>query len=591
MGDINSGLCKDCATPFTPECVKVRRYTVGYDNGRTPGSSTNDCGDPVNLVRFNHTFTVDSWSVNGTPVGVGEPLGPFASWGPQLQGWADFFTNNDPNQNAEGASGVDPAPTWRFAEISGCDPLATYGKLELTRDDGCKFTVFPVLETETIEMGFRFAEHDCDGNVVIKWLDADGEPMETPEDADCWVPCSFVFSTLIEADAVSPCATREPLDVCFIDGDGTQTNVTVIITDCPDIGRTVEAYTTESYLTAESPDDLVEFDLSQEGKLVNCDTGEEVVFPPVECDEPSIEVCEDPCVNGSTYIFGRPPAGEPWSWGPYSGENLVEFEAELTAAGYNVTQIGEKHQICPPFGYFGEDPDALVINAVGESEATVEPNIDPKFVPDNKCALVTTGKNDDRRDSLLGQLAEVVSDCECASGSASGEVAYQIADDAATEQSYGIGDVDASNDGDGIKFDTANDLSAELTAVHEAIRSCIAGGGIAATTITDQDGNTVEMDLDYDASILDGDGNVTQYAYEGVVLDGDPAGGKIRAMTTVCSTSSNGRKCLNVHDACTAGILSDLLAEQQQTNVLLQQLVDAMTKPCPTIATELEEPA
>ncbi len=93
-------------------------------------------------------------------------------------------------------------------------------------------------------------------------------------------------------------------------------------------------------------------------------------------------VCvEDDCATGSTFINGRPPAGQPWSWGPYSAPDLVAFEAALTAAGYTVTNFGEKHQICPPFGAFGEDPAAVVTNAFGTSTPTVEPNIDPNYVP------------------------------------------------------------------------------------------------------------------------------------------------------------------------------------------------------------------
>lgn len=121
--------------------------------------------------------------------------------------------------------------------------------------------------------------------------------------------------------------------------------------------------------------------------------------------------CADPCANGSTYINGRPPAANAWSWGPYSGENLNEFEAALTAAGYTVTSFGEKHQICPPFGAFGENPDALVDNGIEPYAAVVEPNINPDYVATPLCADRTVGCNDDRRDALLETLVDALT-CE-----------------------------------------------------------------------------------------------------------------------------------------------------------------------------------
>jgi len=124
-----------------------------------------------------------------------------------------------------------------------------------------------------------------------------------------------------------------------------------------------------------------------------------------QCKEGSFVYCEDPHANGSTYINGRPPASNPWSWGPYSATNLNDFESALTAAGYTVIRFGEKHQICPPFGAFGEDPSAALSNGITDDLIPpVEPNIDPAFVAINRCAALTVGKNDDRRDNLLSQM-------------------------------------------------------------------------------------------------------------------------------------------------------------------------------------------
>lgn len=404
---------EQCDQPLTPECVKVRRYTVGYDNGTTPGSSSNDCGAAPNFIRYQWPFTVDYWAVNGGQVGAGDTtLGPTTSWGPQLTAWAAFLDANDPNLNAEAAFGFNPAPTWRFAEIEGCDPLATYGPLVMTRTDtGCQYSVYPILVTETIEFGYRYATIDCDGAVTINWLDADGQPTAPPEDAACWVPCAFEFSTLIEPDAVSPCETFTQFGCDNDDG----TAVVVLSTFCDGSPiPTIEIYTQDSWLNAASADDLVVHELV--GDFVDCESGQVIEPPaPEPCEQPTIRECVVGCETAFMATPGRPNNAVPWELiGPdgveVSGATYGEFSDNMAAAGYTEWIDGEQHWFCPcP----GEAADGWILTAGGDTAAKltcvpIEKTAGPQ--PTLECAELTVGKNDDRRDSLLADIVDALDD-------------------------------------------------------------------------------------------------------------------------------------------------------------------------------------
>ena len=319
------------------------------------------------------------------------------------------------------------------------------------------------------------------------------------------------------------------------------------------------------------------------------------VSPPATAAEPDCThtECADDCANGSTYVNGRPPAGQPWSWGPYSGANIVEFEAALEAAGYNVLQFGEKHQICPPFGAFGEDPDAELTNALLTFVPPVEPNIDPNYEPTTECAVRTLGCNDDRRDDLLSNiddtLESLVSEC-CPTGGAGEVTEYVRPEPADTEQSYGLGAV-MPDGGDGVKFDTSSaNISPELVAAHDAIIACINSGAVAQVVITDQNGDTVELALDQ----VGGDGN-PQYFYGGTVVDGDPAGGKMRAMTVTCkggeAECTPALSTVGCNDdrrddtlAELVGLLSTMVEQNAQLIEQNAQLIECIC--CPEVAAE-----
>jgi hypothetical protein len=407
---ITNERCDECPTPFTPECLVKRTVTVGYDNGVTPGSSSNNCGARPNFIRFSWPFEVVSWVANGQTVGAGDALGPFTGWTPQLQGWADFFNNN--NTNTPGSAfaefGFLPAPTWRFAEITDCDPRALYGPLKIKRTDtGCIYTVFPAITSETFETAYRYATLDCDGNKTIVWCDADGNTVEAPENPECYVPCGFDFGDFIVGE--SECVTADPVFACnSVDGD--LTNVVVIVTDCPD-GRTTEVYTEESYLTAASPDDLVEVDIVQ---LVDCESGEPIDLDPKCTIEDALVVCPAVCETALQITTGRPLNTVPWTLETadgvlVSGATFQEFGDNLAAAGYNQFIVGETHYICPcPAEAVDQPAGTVFVTADGNTvvKPACAPNPDPNFEADSSCALQTTGKNDDRLQAQLDTLIE-----------------------------------------------------------------------------------------------------------------------------------------------------------------------------------------
>lgn len=245
---------------LTPECLIKRTTTVGYDNGVTPGSSTNSCGARNNFVSFAWDFTIAGWEVNGNNVGAGDPLGAWPGWTPQLEGWSDFFNTYNPNVNSNATFGVDPSPTWRFSEITGCDPTASYGPLTVVRNDtGCVYTIYPILTSETFTTVYRYMKVSCVNGKDIKSLvycDSEGKEIPEPEDIACYRSCSYKFDPFVYGPA-SDCETT--LITCNHNDDGTSVPVVVIIDDCS-TGRSVTVYTAESYNTAETPDDLVEID-------------------------------------------------------------------------------------------------------------------------------------------------------------------------------------------------------------------------------------------------------------------------------------------------------------------------------------------
>lgn len=216
-----------------------------------------------------------------------------------------------------------------------------------------------------------------------------------------------------------------------------------------------------------------------------------------------------------------------------ASQGITETNYQLGRDGFTLSYTGEKLEV------------------ITDPEGTIAPEF-------TNCTVIKAEAVTVVKPVEISNLPEIVKP------SPSGSVSYTYATASAdaTEQSYGIGDVDAGNPDNGIKFDTANDLSAELTQAHQTIRDCIASGGVANTVITDQDGNTVDLNLTYDASILNADGSVAQYAYEGAdLVDIDPSSGKVRAMVVTCN-SGDLKTYSATHDECVNATLQEILNKQ-----------------------------
>ena len=371
-------------TTETIQCWKDKFIEGGLDNTFTSFRHTGQI--------FTVTFDNGDVDTFGVPSATGwtDQVQQMATGLDAIMPWAQTV---EPFCNLPGGCGGLPAPVVElnqmFARYVGfrvCPGDKVPVIVEYTSDqlETPKSLVVQYVETDTIYIDRCV---DCDGNETYL---VDGEPYEPI----CAIPCEDSFPEV-------------PLSVCsaaYLEGcDNVNSSV---LTDFVPVIRVVQDCGSGLSVSYMIEEDSALVDYSLVGQFVDCATGEPIEEPVQECDEPTIVRCEDPCDTGSTYINGRPPASNAWTWGPYSEANLNDFEAALTAAGYTVHIVGEKHQICPVFGAFGEDPNALVDNGLAEFAATVEPNIDPAHVSEITCAELTVGKNDDLLLGLIKRLVE-----------------------------------------------------------------------------------------------------------------------------------------------------------------------------------------
>ncbi len=300
--EILTSCSQDQEELFNRSCLEKRTFTIGYDNGLTPNSVSNDCDARVNSVHRTDQFKVVGWEVNGQMYGQGITLGPYPGWTEQLNAWRDFFNANDPNNNSNAAFNFVGSPTWRYVEITGCDPDAEYGNLILKRvSDGCEFVVHPVFDSSEKERVYEYGiyAHGTNDKEVryCKWSDKaeDWIDISTPEDVDCFVPCGYKFESFIAQDAGSPCVTQIIQDACDELTDGTLVELAIILTDCG-TERSIELFKLDNYLTADNPDDLILYTL--QGNLVDCLTGEDFEFPTPEFPEYFSTECKTACLKG-----------------------------------------------------------------------------------------------------------------------------------------------------------------------------------------------------------------------------------------------------------------------------------------------------
>ena len=290
-----------CVIPANLECIKKRSFNFVYDNGFTPGSSTNNCDERNNLVRYNWDMTSNGWQTGAGVLGVGSQIGAYTGWTPQLQGWNAFGNSNDPYGSVHSFQSIG-APTYRSWVVNGCNPDASYGSWELVREDGCEFTVYPVLYTEKIERIWTNHTQDCDGIVTTKYYtqNADGityTEVAAPSDVECFVSCDYSFKPVIIPGAESPCTTTEKTLCDRIDpNDSSQDVQFVLVTDDCEGEISKYRYTFDSYNNATNPDDLVEYNVI--GDVVICGSNDVFVEP-----EPVIIV--DECTKYNICIDGN----------------------------------------------------------------------------------------------------------------------------------------------------------------------------------------------------------------------------------------------------------------------------------------------
>lgn len=313
--NIGSAVSREVAAGL--ECKKARILCVGYDNGRTPGSSWNNAGSAPNFIRFNWPMELKSFDYNGVKqLGEGEPFGPYSGWTPQLQGWSSTINQLTDNQKKLNAAfGFLPAPTWRYTKITTVDPCVKIGLIHACRTDiaapNNEYWIAPAQEltVETIVTAFcRQVADSKTGEVSTEWFTKEvvdgeevfvegGQPTWQPTEGgavvpipeDCFIPCNQKFEPWLVEGAESPCETQE-FDLCDFLEDGTSVEVKLYIHDCDGV-RTRELYTQDQIVNSPDPLDPDSDQHEIQGEIKNCDGSAFVEPPPSDEKKTQVEVC------------------------------------------------------------------------------------------------------------------------------------------------------------------------------------------------------------------------------------------------------------------------------------------------------------
>lgn len=275
-----------------------------------------------------------------------------------------------------------------------------------------------------------------------------------------------------------------------------------------------------------------------------------------EIDEACVELCVEPSVLDQVKVVcgsgdqmegnyegaiaitrGRPDNTAQWNLvdnrDPLNqvivatGNTFQEFSADLAAKGFSEWIEGEIHYVCPcPVGleaagdYFVE-ADGQTVTKPACTPLTELPNAPEKAAAsEEECALRVTGCNDDRRDELLGMLAETVSEC-CGGESAS------------YSNSNNETDFDISVNENSIKIGAANDdPDGDDTIVENLIESCLADGGSVDIAWETTGGSTgsgtiTSQDTAFSTGQFNGQGNF-------VWDDIDGQAGKLASLEVSC---------------------------------------------------------
>ena len=332
-------------TPYQPvrvtqadlEAKQARIACVACDNGRTPGSSTNNVGGPVDFIRYSWAFESKGIEINGDVLGAGQLIGPTTGWTPQftdntgqngkagtdLTRWVPYLNSviaqtGKPDKTCA-AFARYPATTWRAVKITSVDPCIEFGIWNLCRlDVEGDYKVYPVLDEETI-VKIWCREVEEKGELRLEWYDLDedtgefveaewptwqpyqGAPPE-PIPYDCFIPCDQKFENFIAEGAVSDCNNYDVQFLCIFDGEpladlsNQLEQVAVYQWDCAD-GRTTEIYTLADYNASLLPNadpldpTTGQYTVPTSGVLANCD-GSAFEEPPLPEPEQSNETCD-----------------------------------------------------------------------------------------------------------------------------------------------------------------------------------------------------------------------------------------------------------------------------------------------------------
>lgn len=333
--------------PIDAEPLIKRTACLFYDNGRFPGSSTNDYGDAPNLVRFQYEFESCGIETDRGLYGSGDPIGPNTGWTPQFTndpgGWVTFGEDNIPW--AEHSFDPQPAPMWRAWKITTCDPRAQFGKWTLKRTDNSgQACVFPVKVTSTYDYCWRKEVCDPKSGVRLgfEWYikTEDGyQQIEAPEDSECYVSRDFQFNNPVLEGGVSPCKTQEFI-VC--DGNNNGARVLVFIHDC-DGTRTREYFDESLYLAASDPTDIdnAEYDISNWNPTDCNDPTIPWEEPTEECEwGPAKDLCEIVKDRGGLFYEDLMDNTLPGGDSSSAQEAAIDFANNLPSSSVITSQVG-----------------------------------------------------------------------------------------------------------------------------------------------------------------------------------------------------------------------------------------------------------
>ena len=413
---------RDCPKSVTMQCFRKPTRCVGYDNGRTPGSSTNDGGTAAGFVHKDWPMTVKGWMVNGAEVGEGASFGPFAEggagWTEQLQAWADFMNENMPTPKCTAAFGVLPAPTWRYTKITCHDLHTQFGPLRLVHDEtGVCYTLYPLFDEISWETLYRYDTVDCDGNKATVWCDNQGNTVGAPKDIDCWYSCDQEALSMISGPAGPDCGFPNVVKACDDAGEF------YIMTYTCDGEKVTQYFTAESW-EAGNPEEY-----KPSGAIVNCLTGEPIegksLADALIVKQPTGALIGADYTRALCYTpAGRPVPNVPWSWIDNTDPNnqvtvvdapdLGSFIEQVESLGYEEFTVGENHYVCPvPANWNGAGSHFFEAdgNTVTKPEATPIASIEgaPAKVAaaaEAFCALRTEDCGNANRDDLLQQLLD-----------------------------------------------------------------------------------------------------------------------------------------------------------------------------------------